>query len=164
MLFCSMVVEMRGIEPRCRRFLQRSLHTYLAFLFKLKNSEASQIFFNRVLGFRKMFERAFPYPDNVLPRLIYRKSIRETRVTPKRTLERKRSHSYRSMERLPPSPWKLILQLSYWTNFYEIASILGMHQMQMVYCLCLASPNSVVKVLFLSSHFPPNLAICIAFF
>ena len=25
-----------------------------------------------------MFERAFPYPDNITPLLIYRKSIRET--------------------------------------------------------------------------------------
>ena len=25
-----------------------------------------------------MFEQAFPYPDNIRPRLIYRKSIRET--------------------------------------------------------------------------------------
>ena len=27
-----------------------------------------------------MFERAFPYPDNIMPHLIYRKSIRETRA------------------------------------------------------------------------------------
>ncbi len=25
-----------------------------------------------------MFERAFPYPDNIMPARIYRKSIRET--------------------------------------------------------------------------------------
>ena len=27
-----------------------------------------------------MFERTFPYPDNIMPRRIYRKSIRETRA------------------------------------------------------------------------------------
>ena len=27
-----------------------------------------------------MFEQAFPYPDNIMPDLIYRKSIRETRA------------------------------------------------------------------------------------
>jgi len=35
-----------------------------------------------------------------MPVLIYRKSIRETSVTPKRKPKRKQSHSYRSMERL----------------------------------------------------------------
>ena len=25
-----------------------------------------------------MFERTFPYPDNIMPQLIYRKSMRET--------------------------------------------------------------------------------------
>ena len=75
-----------------------------------------------------------------MPLLIYRKSIRETSVTPKRQLKQKRSHSYRSMERQPLLLWKLILQLSYWTNFYEITSILDMHQIHTAYCLCLAVP------------------------
>lgn len=69
-----------------------------------------------------MLERAIPYPDNIMPRLIYRKSMRETSVKPKLRLKRKRSHSYRSMERLPPSLWKLILQLSYERSFARLRS------------------------------------------
>lgn len=36
-----------------------------------------------------MCERAFPYPDNVLPRLIYRKSIRKTSAYAKAETEAK---------------------------------------------------------------------------
>jgi len=59
----------------------------------------SKILSNRALSFREMFEQIFPYPDNITPLLIYRKSMRETPTTPKRKLERKQSPSYRSMEK-----------------------------------------------------------------
>jgi len=57
-----------------------------------------------------MFERTFPYPDNIMPRLIYRKSISETPLMLKRKMEQMRTH-YRS--KVNELPWKLILQLSY---------------------------------------------------
>ncbi len=36
-----------------------------------------------------MLERTFPYPDNIMPHLIYRKSIRETSVYAKAETEAK---------------------------------------------------------------------------
>ena len=54
-----------------------------------------------------------------MPVLIYRKSIRETRVTRKRKLERKQSRSYRSME-TKLAPWKLILQLTFERSFTRL--------------------------------------------
>lgn len=38
----------------------------------------NEIFFNRTLNFREIFEWIFPYPDNIMPQLIYRKSMSET--------------------------------------------------------------------------------------
>ena len=65
--------------------------TYIArfFLFKLKNSETSQIFFNRASLFRIETRHSFSYPDNIMPLLIYRKSIRETSVYAKAETEAK---------------------------------------------------------------------------
>ena len=76
-------------NPRAEGFCKDVyIHSSL-FLFKLKNSETSQIFFNRVLSFREMFEQAFPYPDNIMPLFIYRKSIKETSVYAKAETEAK---------------------------------------------------------------------------
>ena len=40
----------------------------------------NEIFFNRVLSFCEIYEQIFPYPDNIMPQPIYRKSMSETRA------------------------------------------------------------------------------------
>lgn len=105
-----------------------------------------------------MFEQIFPYPDNMMPHLIYRKSMRETLANPKVKLERKQNLSYRSMEILFHQ--KSILQLTFGRSFTRLRP----------FSTCINSKNPTVyalqsHILFSTSFvFSSQFTIRITFF
>ena len=75
-----------------------------------------------------MCERAFPYPDNVTPLLIYRKSIRET---PAKAYAKAGAKAESFIPKYGETfAFTLVANfaINIWTNFYEVMSMLGMHQ------------------------------------